>query len=747
MTLNRIYLTFLLILTAIAFNPPFFIEAFEMRLYDLLIRYTSPNKPDPRIVIVGIDQKSLDNYGRWPWPRDRLGALVTKLAGFGVKVTALDMTFSSQADTDISEIMDTIGDSIEQEGVDKKSPVFYKKFNDMKKNLARDEKFARSIKEAGNVVTGFAFHGPDEAEYSAEVEKLKLPIIRPHRIKLVQRSADSRDAHIWFYVKGVEPNIKVIQDAGAATGFLNSLPGRDGVIRSQPMLIEFKNDIYPAMALSTAALYKDSLNDMRVVFDEGVLAGVGIGDDFLPLDAHGHILIRYLGPDSTFPYISAADVLSKPLTDENFKRKLSGKIVFVGSTTTQIYDLRVSPFGFTAGVEIQANITSNVLSQTMITKLGWQNIFDSAVTLIIGLILLVILKRVNIFTGLLFTLVLFGASTAFIYWMFAYNTIWLNSVVPSLTIPICFVTITVYQYIDEQKSKRFIKDAFGRYLSPKVINQLIDNPGLLKLGGEKREMTAYFSDVAGFTSISEKLSPTELVALLNEYLSEMSNIIQEHEGTVDKYEGDAIIAFWGAPIKQARHAELCVRVAVKMQKKLVEMREKWRKEGKPELQVRMGINTGEMVVGNMGSKHRMDYTIMGDPVNLAARLEGVNKYYGTQTMISEFTYARVKDIFLCRELDIVRVEGKKKAIHLFEVIDELDNATDEQRQRVKHFEKAVEAFRSLDLNKAEELFKSYDALQNDGDNEKAVKLYLDRIKELKENPPQADWDVVYNMAK
>ncbi|VAX16789.1 Adenylate cyclase [hydrothermal vent metagenome] len=742
MKFSRAYFILVLFLAGIAFYPPYFIKAFELRIYNIFMRFSSPNAPDPRIIIVGIDQKSLDQYGRWPWPRDLMGRLVVKMARFGVRVTAFDVIFSTKAGRELTTFADMVDTRIVREGISEKFPSFYNDFSKWKNDLNKDQAFAEGISFAGNVATGFHFHGNEDAEYIKTVDEGKRKLVRPFRLKMVERSEDSQDAHIQFLVRGVEPNIPIIQKAGSSSGFLNITPDEDGVIRSHPLLIEYKGDIYPSLALAAVRLYAGDI-DTFVSFNENVLSGIYIGDGFFETDLHGRYLLKYLGPDGTFPIISAADILNEPLTNEKFKERLAGKIAFVGATATQIFDLRVSPFGFTAGVEIHANAAAGILNGIAITQLYYQPILNAFITLMIGLLLAIILQRVRVILGLCFAAALFLGMIFFNYWMFEAYMLWLNTVMPGVGIALCFTSITVHQFLLEQRSKRFIKGAFSRYLSPKVINQIIENPKLLSLGGEKREMTAFFSDVAGFTTISEKLDPPGLVNLLNEYLTEMTDIIHEFHGTVDKFEGDAIIAFWGAPLHVKNHAELCVRASIKMQKTLTEMRAKWRKEGREELFVRMGVNTGQMVVGNMGSKDRMDYTIMGDSVNLAARLEGANKYYGSDILVSEFTLEYIKNDILVMELDRVRVQGKKDAITLYSVIDEMEKANDDQKERVKKFEQALTVFRSRKANEAEKLFQE----NADIFGPTVTDLYLKRIRRLREMPDELDWDAVYDLAK
>lgn len=747
MTLRRLYLALLAVLVVVAASPPYFIEAFELKVYDLMMRYSAPNKPDPRVVIVGIDQKSLDTFGRWPWDRDVIGRLISKMADYGAEVSVLDITFSTEVDMEAASFVDKLAGELEKGDPRRELPRLHELMEEAKDSLAKDERLAASIRGAGNVVTGYLFHGKDvEAPGAGKPgADSKDDIIRPHRIKLVQRSEDSRDAHIWFKVSQVEPNIRVVQEASAASGFLNAWPDEDGVIRSHPMVMEYQDAIYPSLALSAAALYMGAHKDLQVVFDGGMLAGVYMRDSFIPLDSHGRFYLRYHGEDSTFPVISAADILQGEPDDTELRHALGGRIAIVGATAAQIYDLRVTPFGFTAGVEVQANAIANALKGEQVSKHAWQKLYDVALTIIIGLALLFILQHVRVSIGVFLTLSMFIVLIWFNYQALSVQALWLNTVTPGLTIILGFITVTVWQYVSEQESKRFIHEAFGRYLSPKVISQIIDNPGVLKLGGEKRVMTAFFSDVAGFTNISEKLPPPKLVALLNSYLSEMSNIIHELDGTVDKYEGDAIIAFWGAPIPIENHAELCVLAAVRQQRKLVELREQWRKQGKDELNVRMGINTGPMVVGNMGSKERMDYTIMGDSVNLAARLEGANKYYGSNVMVSEFTREHVAEKFLCREVDMVRVQGKEDAIRLYEVVEEVGRITEPQRRFQRMFAQALTTFRRMEFREATLLFETCNKLRPGGDT--ACKLYIKRCSELMETPPPEDWDRVYDIAK
>jgi adenylate cyclase len=329
------------------------------------------------------------------------------------------------------------------------------------------------------------------------------------------------------------------------------------------------------------------------------------------------------------------------------------------------------------------------------------------------------------------------------YTLFTSRGLWLHSVYPVFTQIFVYTGITLYQYSFEFRQKRFIKTAFSQYLAPPVVNQLIENPSLLKLGGERKVLTAFFSDVVGFSTISEKLSPDELVGLLNSYLTEMTDIIMKYEGTVDKFEGDAIIAFFGAPIPFEDHARRACMVALEMQNRLVEMRAQWRQEGKHELYMRIGLNTGLMVIGNMGSKMRMDYTIMGDSVNLASRLEGVNKEYNTQTMISQYTYDQIKEDFEVRELDNIRVAGRNEPVKIYELLDKKGRVDAKVLEVLRHFNQGIVFYQDRQWQEAMLCFEK--ALEiNEQDGPSAT--YYERCSQFLKNPPPKNWDGVFTMA-
>ncbi len=419
------------------------------------------------------------------------------------------------------------------------------------------------------------------------------------------------------------------------------------------------------------------------------------------------------------------------------------KIVLIGATAIGIYDLRVIPFSNVyPGLEIHANIVDSVLKTDFLRQPNWTSIFDIMAILMAGLILGLGLPRSGVFTGAGIAGALFVGHIVLCQYLFAGQGVILNMVYPLMVIIAVYVSLTAYKYFVETRQKRFIRNAFSTYLAPTVVQQLIESPQSLELGGAEREITAFFSDVQGFTSISENLSPHELVELLNEFLTQMTDIILKHEGTVDKFEGDAIIAFFGAPNVLPNQAQTACQTCVEMQKRLAELRQKWRSEKRPELFMRIGMCTGPAVVGNMGSASRMDYTMMGDTVNTAARLEGVNKIYGNYTLMCENTYQKAKNSIAAREIDAIKVVGKTEPITIYEVIGSADEIDERQAQTIAFYAKGLAAYRLREWEQAIQYFQeALEATPADGPSQAMAA----RCRTYQTSPPGADWDGAFVM--
>nr|CRH07726.1 Putative adenylate/guanylate cyclase. highly conserved in MTB [Candidatus Magnetococcus massalia] len=476
-----------------------------------------------------------------------------------------------------------------------------------------------------------------------------------------------------------------------------------------------------------------------------------IGDLNIQLDQFNSFYIDFpnLPPGTRFlsesKGLTALEFLDLEDLDEDELYELSfwvkDKIVLLGDTSEVSHDWFDTPVGMVYGVEIITDTINTLMHGAPLQPAS--SAVEIAVLMLFMLVLILInLVLQNPLVRAILVLVLVIAFTALATWVYVTNGLILSMSYVLVAGFLSYLVINLKEYMAERNQKALIKDTFGHYLSPKVVEILVKDPSKLQLGGEQREMTAYFSDVAGFSSISEKLTPKELVHLLNEYLTEMCAVIADQDGTVDKFEGDAIIAFWGAPLDQPDHAVRACHASVDMQKYMVKMRKQLEEDGRPLLNVRMGVNSGPMVVGNMGSAQRMDYTIMGDAVNLAARLEGANKFYGSYTMISEFTYEQAKDEIDVRELDTLRVVGKKEPITVYELVNRKNQTEGQEADLIAAYYKALDLYKGRDFKAAMEAFhKALAIVENDGPS----RTYADRCQMYLENPPPADWDGVFNL--
>jgi class 3 adenylate cyclase/CHASE2 domain-containing sensor protein len=572
--------------------------------------------------------------------------------------------------------------------------------------------------------------------------------------------------NIFFIDTVTEP----VCDYAKGFGFTNILYDIDGSVRSVRLLYRYdamdgRSVILPSLAFrpfidfcgfgtGDILVKRDYIEvNNRRYRENGLPENIKI-----PLNDDGYMKVNWVNRDwpGLFSHLSIAelfrydslkgiDVLRRDRDNIRsfLKNRIAGKTIFVGLTAASSADIGIIPVSsHSPMVAVHANVFNNLQTGNFLIPAG--NVLNFLIAVLLCFPAVLLIRKLK-------PLVLFSAGTGITILCFACSFILmlaagiiLKPLFIGTSVFTCYSAFTLMRYREIDSERRFIQGAFGQYLSPEVIRQIIDNPEKLLLGGEKRLMTAMFTDLQGFSSISEKLSPESLVSLLNEYLTEMCDIIAAHNGVVDKFEGDAIIAFWGAPVDDPDHARNACLCAIEMQKRLRDLRAKWKEEGRKEfiyeLKMRIGINTGEIVVGNMGSSQRMDYTIMGDSVNLAARLEGVNKFYGTYTLISEFTASYAGDAFKLRPLDRIRVVGKSEPVEVSELLDETSAGINPAG--LEAFRTGLELYRKKSFTKAKVSFKKALELMP-GDGPSAV--YIERCTDYLKNPPQVKWDGVYNL--
>ena len=509
------------------------------------------------------------------------------------------------------------------------------------------------------------------------------------------------------------------------------------------------HNVWP-FAIKTLAMYKG----VEPQLENGQLT---IGDIVVPLDPFNDLWIDLpsLPPMATFlakdtpAGISAAEILME-LEDipddewdeetEDLQQMISGKIVLVGDTSEVSHDIFTSPIGEVYGIEFLADTIMTLMKNAPIRPASSQN---EILVLLILFIFFVIVALIPKYENLLFLLII-AAYTGFGVFTYVYYGVAFSMSYALIACVLSTGTINLYLFMMERKQKGFIKGAFSQYLSPTVIDQIVENPDMLELGGEKRELTPFFSDIQGFSTISEGLTPEELVQLLNEYLTAMCDIISSHQGTIDKFEGDAIIAFWGAPLELPNHATVACHATIEMQQRGVELRKMLREQNRPLLFTRMGLNSGPVVVGNMGSAERMDYTMMGDVVNLAARLEGANKFYKTFSMISGSTYELAKDDIDSRQLDIIRVVGKNEPVAVHELLARKNETSSEMSGVVEQYMKGLKLYQDRNFSDAIAEFEKVLTIDSeDGPSQ----TYIKRCGMFLESPPEKDWDGVFTFTE
>ncbi len=720
-----------------------FLRLVELKTLDLRMASRGKLAPGGETVIAAIDEQSVSELGRWPWPRTTIARLVDQLKKGGAKAVGFDIVFSEPDDNTNLKTINALAAEMKKSGVSDSNVISL--LNKKRTAADTDAILATSIQKAANITLGYFFHFPrkghekDLAHITAHRIADNAARIENSRYAMINSTADKPDDSYLPRAYAPEANISTLADAAQNGGYFNMLPDSDGSYRWSPLAIAFGNNYYSSLAVSLVHAYLD-FPALSLNLETYGAKNVVIGDILIPTNESGQLLINYRGPPQTFPHYSVADILEDRIPPETFKNK----IVLVGATAVGIYDLRVTPFSSTyPGVEIHATVIDNILHQNFLTHSAFTHFMDICAIIFFGLAVGLLIPRLRPISGMIAAFLMVAAFVAVNFFIFFRFNIWLNLVYPFVTMAMIYLGITIYHYFKEEREKKKIRGAFQYYLTASVINEMLKDPTKLKLGGDKKDLTVLFSDIRGFTAISEKLTPEALVALLNEYLTAMTNEVFQHDGLLDKYMGDAIMAIFGAPLDQPDHAHRACLTALAMMKALRQLQKKWKDEGRPVFDIGIGINTGDMVVGNMGSEMRFDYTVMGDMVNLGSRLEGTNKEYGTNIIISEFTYEKVKDSICCRELDGVRVKGKIKPVKIYELLGEKKDEAN-FKDLTDAFAKGLARYRE---GKWDEAIAAFQCVLDIRPGDFVSTMYMERCKNLKERPPTEPWDGVFVMTK
>lgn len=712
-------------------TPLEFIERMENLAYDARLQLTMQGGKDPRIVIVDIDEKSLEKEGRWPWGRDRMSTLVEQLFDrYKVALVGFDIVFAEPDNSSGLNVLQKLAETDLRESSD-----FRAKLQALSPRLDNDGRFA-AVLAKHPVVLGYYFNNPSSTGVVSKSGALPPPTF-------VRGSF--RGKKVEFVVAaGYNANLERFQTAASGGGHFNPTVDSDGIVRRVPMIYEYDGAYYESLSLAMARLVL-GVAEVRPVFEPPLWgAGKGyvglewlqLGERLVPVDAHVQALIPFRGRQGSFPYISATDVISGKADPAT----LRGAVVLVGTTAPALFDLRATPVASTyAGVELHANIVAGILDGRVLKRPEYTRGAEFMTVLVTGLALALALPVLSPLAATAVTIGVVVLTVGFNLAIWQFGGLVLPVASGLIMILFIFLLNMSYGFFIEARGKRQMAGLFGHYIPPELVEEMGRNPTSYSLQPFSLEMTVLFSDVRGFTTISEGLKPKELSELMNSFLTPMTRVIHNHRGTIDKYMGDAIMAFWGAPVPDSDHARHAIEAALDMVRNLEPINVDFRARGWPEIKIGVGINTGVMSVGNMGSEFRQAYTVLGDAVNLGSRLEGLTKGYGVSVVVSESTRAAVPD-YAYRELDRVRVKGKDQPVSIYEPLCPSADVDRALRDEIKLYKTALAYYRSQNWDMAELQFL---ALVKNGRAKVLYEMYAERVAYFRREPPAADWDGVF----
>ncbi len=706
-------------------------------IYDARTRLTMPRDVDERVVILDIDERSLQEVARWPWPRDVMARIIKTLFDkYQVAIVGFDVVF---AEADYSSGIRSL-DALAEDDL-KGVPAFRDAYQRLRPTLDNDGLFAAAIK-GRPVVLGYYLSSETNAKRIASIPQPVLP-----------KGTFSGRSIAFTTWQGYGGNLAPFTQSAAAAGHFNPVVDFDGVVRRVPIIAELDGAYYEALSL---AMVRTILGYPKVeagFASQGLLQRDYAGLEWLkagpltiPVDESASALVPFRGPKGSFPYISLADVLAERVEPE----RLKGRVALVGTTAPGLLDLRSTPVGSVyPGVEIHANLIAGMLDRLGVTLTGVPHrpIYipekpaymlgaEVAMLAVVGLALALLVPLLSALWATLAGLAGIALVAGLSLGLWAQAAMVLPIAASLLMIAALYTVNMAYGYFVESRSKRQFTELFGQYVPPELVDKMAEDPEQYGMEGKSEDLTVLFSDIVGFTSISEALEPRELATFINEYLTAMSLVIRNKGGTLDKYIGDAIMAFWGAPVADADHANDAVSAALEMQTELARLnREVIGPKGWPQIRIGVGLNSGVMRVGDMGSKIRRAYTVMGDPVNLGSRLEGLTREYGVGILVGEETRRRASG-FVFREIDRVKVKGKDEPVAIYEPLGREGEVDKRRLEEAKLWHQCLKQYRAQDWDHAE---MSLINLTRMNPQAKLYQEFVARIAALRKAPPGPQW--------
>lgn len=721
------------------------IDQLRLSLFDFYQQIAPRQYEDVGVRIVDIDEQSLEKQGQWPWPRTRLARLLYQLRASGASVVGFDMVFAEPDRTSPSRVINDWPQSPEQERI-----------SELTSQLPdHDQLFAQFIAGTGNVVTAVQLR-------NGEFDAL------PRQVGNFSAAGEAGRVLSDFVpvLPSAAKNLDVIEDAATGNALINVSPEQDGIVRRVPLLAAIDHNqpvigkpVYPTLTVEMLRVLQNAPQTMLVRMSgasgstrwtnsEGI-ASVRVGAITIPTDHAGNMWVHFTGhrPDR---YLSATDILDGTITPES----LQNKMIVVGTSAAGLLDLRSSPLNrIIPGVEIHAEMLEQMLLEHFLTRPYWAAEIEMLGLLLVGLFFILAVPRLGAIWPALIGLTIITAALGISWWAYTDKLLLIDPLYPIVALIAVYLSTSSLGFMRTEGERRQVRAAFANYLSPALVEQLAQHPEQLKLGGETRDMTLMFCDVRGFTSISEgfKSNPQGLTQLINRLLTPLTKCILDHEGTIDKYMGDCIMAFWNAPLDVERHAHHACDSALSMFNALDILNAERLEEAKRNhqdfqpLKIGIGINSGDCLVGNMGSEQRFDYSVLGDAVNLASRLEGQSKNYGVNIVLGEDTAKQVENDFATLELDLIAVKGKSEAVHIFTLLGDAPLRGSEAFKTCQALHDAMlDAYRSQKWDLAEDLItQCRDASRDVGTFAELYDMYVERIATFRKTPPPTDWDGVF----
>ncbi|QKF82378.1 CHASE2 domain-containing protein [Halarcobacter ebronensis] len=689
-------------LTSIYINFDKLPNSLDNRLRDYFFTIRGSIKDNGSVVIIDVDEASLAEVGQWPWSRPKVSELLEKLTQANTAIIAFDMVFAEP---------------------DKSSPHrVFKKYNINVPNPPNYDKILGETVSNTPTILGYVFEF-NKDEYTNK----KAPTIPAI---FIEKNKHLGDDYL-LKAQGTILNVPEIQDLAYSSGFFNNIPDESGIIRSVPLLISYNNLIYPSLALEIMRVITQT---QRVIinYDEFGVESIKLNNITIPTDRYGRLLLNFRGGEKTFKYYSAKDVLNGKIS----KKELEGKIAIIGTSAAGLLDLRATPFDSVyPGVEVHANVIDNILEGDFLSKPSWVDGVNIWLIFLLSIVTVLFITFTPFWLNPIISLTLLGGTLFGLYQaMFKYGLI-LNIFFPVITIVLGTILVTLVDYFYEIKKEEAIKKKFASKVSKSVMDNLLKNIDSNEFQAMEKEVTIFFSDVRGFTNISEQMgNAKELIQYLNEYMEPMSNIITKYEGTIDKYIGDAIMAYWNAPANVVNHQDKAVQAALAQLRELETLNKKLSEANLPLIDIGIGINTGLAIVGEMGSIGRSDYTVIGDPINLGSRLESLCKYYNSRLNISNYTKEKLKDEYIFRFLDLVTVKGKKEPVEIWQVLEQ-GKPNKELKEELDCYQNAIDLYKNSKFSEALKLFRELEENENKT-NKNIYNIYINRCEEYIKTPPE-----------